>query len=111
MIDTARHYEPVPALLQLLDGMAASSLNVFHWHLTDAQAFPWNSTAEPRLVQGAYREDLTYQRSDLELIVAHASDRAIRVIVEIDMPGHAASWAVGRPDVVVDCKPDNSDPL
>ena len=69
MVDTARHYQPVPELLKMLDGMAASSLNTFHWHLTDAQAFPWNSTAEPRLVRGAYRDDLTYQRSDLELIV------------------------------------------
>jgi hexosaminidase len=111
MVDTARHFEPVPTLLQLLDGMAASSLNTFHWHLTDAQAFPWNSTAEPRLIQGAYRPDLTYQRADLEAIVAFAADRAIRVVVEIDMPGHAASWAIGRPDVVVDCPPDNSAPL
>ena len=80
----------------MLDGMAASSLNVFHWHLTDAQAFPWNSTAEPKLVQGAYRDDLTFQRSDLELVVSYAADRAIRVVPEIDMPGHAASFAIGR---------------
>lgn len=111
MVDTARHYQPIPALLQTLDGMAANALNVFHWHLTDAQAFPWNSTSEPRLVRGAYRPDLTYSRTDLEAVVAYASDRAIRVVVEVDMPGHAASWAVGRPDVVVDCPPDDTNSL
>ena len=52
MVDTARHYQPITELLKMLDGMAASSLNTFHWHLTDAQAFPWNSTAEPLLVRG-----------------------------------------------------------
>jgi hypothetical protein len=36
MLDTGRHFEPVPAILQLLDGMAASGLNVLHWHLTCA---------------------------------------------------------------------------
>ena len=85
--------------------------SVFHWHLTDAQAFPWNSTAEPKLVEGAYRPDLVYQRADLVAVVAHAGDRGIRVIPEIDMPGHAASFGIGRPDVVVDCKPDDSAPL
>ena len=83
MVDTARHWQPVKELLQLLDGMAASSLNVFHWHLTDSQSFPWNSSSQPKLVQGAYRPDLVYQRADLEAIVAYATDRAIRVIPEI----------------------------
>ena len=110
MVDTGRHFQPVPQLLQVLDGMAASGLNVFHWHLTDAQSFPWNATAEPRLVAGAYRSDLVYQRADLEAVVAFAADRAIRVVPEIDVPGHAAAFAVGRPDVVVDCKPDDSAP-
>ena len=61
MLDTARHFLPLDEVLQALDGMAGSSLNVLHWHLTDAQAFPWNATAgNGRLVEGAYRGDLTY---------------------------------------------------
>ena len=48
-------------------------------------------------MEGAYRADLTYQRSDLELVVSYAADRAIRVVPEIDLPGHAASFAIGRP--------------
>ena len=63
--------------------------------MTDTQAWPWNSTAAPALIKGAYRADLVYQRSDLEAIVAYAADRAIRVIPEVDMPGHAASIAIG----------------
>jgi hypothetical protein len=55
MLDTGRHWEPVGEILHLLDGMAASGLNVLHWHITDTQAWPWNSTAAPALIQGAYR--------------------------------------------------------
>ena len=111
MLDTGRHFEPTSEIFKLLDGMGASALNVLHWHITDTQAWPWNSTSEPALVRGAYRPDLTYQRSDLEAVVAYAADRAIRVIPEVDMPGHAGSIAIGRPDTVVVCTPDNSAPL
>ena len=54
----------------------------------------------------AYRPDLTYQRADLLEVVAFAADRAIRVVPEIDMPGHAGSFGLGRPGVVVDCAPE-----
>ena len=40
LIDTARHFLPVPSLHAMLDGMAALKLNTLHWHLTDAHAFP-----------------------------------------------------------------------
>ena len=43
--------------------MVAAVRSVLHWHMTDTQAWPWNSTHEPTLVQGAYRPDLVYQRS------------------------------------------------
>jgi hypothetical protein len=111
MLDTGRHFEPIPEILKLLDGMGASGLNCLHWHITDTQAWPWNSTSEPLLIQGAYRPDLVYQRTDLEAVVQYAADRAIRVLPEVDMPSHAASIALGRPELVIDCKPDNAAPL
>jgi hexosaminidase len=33
MLDTARHFYPPRAIVQLLDAMAAVKLSVFHWHL------------------------------------------------------------------------------
>ncbi|KAH8043978.1 N-acetyl-beta-D-galactosaminidase [Aureococcus anophagefferens] len=98
MVDSSRHFLPVPTLEAILDGMAASALNVLHWHLVDAQSFPWNASFEPALVR-ARTADLAYQRADLERVVAYAGDRAIRVIPEIDVPGHSAAVAVGRPDL------------
>ena len=37
LLDTSRHYIPEPTIMQILDGMALSKLNVFHWHVVDSQ--------------------------------------------------------------------------
>ena len=37
LLDTARHFLPLPAILATLDALAASKMNYLHWHLTDDQ--------------------------------------------------------------------------
>lgn len=51
MLDTARHYLPLPDIRRTLDGMAASKLNVLHWHATDTQSFPIVSPRVPQLAR------------------------------------------------------------
>lgn len=54
-LDTARNYFSVASIKRTIDGMAASKLNTFHWHLTDSHSFPFQSTTYPQLSQyGAY---------------------------------------------------------
>lgn len=55
VLDTARNYFSVASIKRTIDGMAASKLNTFHWHVTDSHSFPFQSQIYPQLSQyGAY---------------------------------------------------------
>lgn len=103
MLDTARHFLDIPTLKRQINAMAASKLNTFHWHAVDAESFPVEVKSEPNLVKGAYSRSARYSQEQMLEIVAYAKDRGIRVVIEFDVPGHAASWAVGEPSVTVNC--------
>uniref|UniRef100_A0AA85J4L8 beta-N-acetylhexosaminidase n=1 Tax=Trichobilharzia regenti TaxID=157069 RepID=A0AA85J4L8_TRIRE len=49
LIDTARYFLPLDVLEKLIDSMAMVKMNVFHWHITDDQSFPFVSTTCPKL--------------------------------------------------------------
>eukprot|EP01063_Lacrimia_lanifica_P013028 TRINITY_DN19696_c0_g1_i1.p1 TRINITY_DN19696_c0_g1~~TRINITY_DN19696_c0_g1_i1.p1 ORF type:complete len:514 (+),score=173.67 TRINITY_DN19696_c0_g1_i1:56-1597(+) len=100
MVDTARHFQPVASLLRVVDSLAAAKFNVLHWHLSDAESFPYKAPSLPRLAAGgAYSPSEQYTQHDLEDVVGYARARGIRVIVEFDTPGHAASWCQGMPEL------------
>ena len=92
MIDTARHFEPLAAVRAIVDSLAYAKLNVLHWHMVDIQSFPFESRSSPRLWEGAFAPSQRYTQADVAAVVEHARLRGVRVIVEFDMPGHAASW-------------------
>jgi len=41
---------------------------------------------------GAYNSNQTYSVQDVKEIVDHATQSGVRVIPEIDSPGHCRSW-------------------
>lgn len=98
LLDTARNFFPTRYIRETLDGMAASKLNVFHWHITDAQSFSLEVEGYPQFTKyGAYASDKVYSIADVEGIVRYAKNRGIRVIIEIDAPAHAGlGWQWGR---------------
>ena len=54
-LDTSRNYFPMESIKRTIDGMAASKLNTFHWHITDSHSFPFQSQTYPKMSQyGAY---------------------------------------------------------
>ncbi|MGE0972164.1 beta-N-acetylhexosaminidase [Klebsiella sp. WOUb02] len=99
LLDSARHFMPMEAIKRQIDGMAAAKLNVFHWHLTDDQGWRFASTRYPKLQQQA-SDGLFYTQAQMKEIVRYATDRGIRVVPEIDMPGHASAIAVAYPELM-----------
>jgi hexosaminidase len=118
MLDSARHYQSPEFILQFIDWMALHKLNVLHWHLTDDQAWRLEIKKYPRLTSvGAWRvpagaapaADIDpatgrprlyggfYSQETVRRIVAHASERAVTIVPEIDMPGHATTAIVAYP--------------
>eukprot|EP00761_Pharyngomonas_kirbyi_P009500 gb/GECH01009516.1/.p1 GENE.gb/GECH01009516.1/~~gb/GECH01009516.1/.p1 ORF type:complete len:728 (+),score=173.26 gb/GECH01009516.1/:1-2184(+) len=115
MIDTARHFLPFPFILHILNSMSFHKLNVLHWHITDAQSFPLDTlsdTSFPDLApKGAFDPQKTvYNSNEIKIIIQEAKKRGIRVVPEIDVPGHTYSWGIGYPDLIAQC-PSYSDNL
>ncbi|KIW35341.1 uncharacterized protein PV07_02042 [Cladophialophora immunda] len=101
MIDTGRNYIGIPKIYEQIDGMALSKLNVLHWHMVDAQSWPIQIESYPQMTQGAYSSQMVYSQDDVRSIIAYARARGVRIIPEIDMPGHASSgWTEVDPSIV-----------
>jgi hexosaminidase len=110
MLDSARHYQSVEEITRLLDWMALHKLNVFHWHLTDDQGWRLQIRRYPRLTSvGAWRTEGSdshryggfYTRAQVARVVAHARERNITVVPEIDLPGHTTAAIIAYPQLGV----------
>lgn len=101
MLDCGRYFFTVEAVKQFLDMMALHKFNEFHWHLSEDQGFRCQLECAPLLTEiGSYRSHTNfnnkphsgfYTRAEMKEIVAYAHDRYIRVVPEIDIPGHTVS--------------------
>jgi hexosaminidase len=122
MLDSARYYQSPEFIKQFIDWMALHKLNVFHWHLTDDQGWRIEIKKYPRLTSvGAWRvpagaasladiDEQTgkprqiggfYTQEQVREVVAYAATRHIRVIPEIEMPGHASAAIAAYPKLSV----------
>jgi hexosaminidase len=86
-LDVARHFFPVRAVERYVDVAAHYKLNVFHWHLTDDQAWRLPSAHYPALAGAG----ASYSAADVREVIAYAAARHVTVVPEIDLPGHASA--------------------
>jgi len=98
MIDSARHFIPLPIIKRNLDGLEAVKMNVLHWHLSDNEGFRVESKKFPKL-QELGSDGQFYSQDEIRDLIAYARDRGIRVVPEFDMPGHSTAWFVGYPEL------------
>jgi hexosaminidase len=115
LLDVARHYLPPADVRRFIDLLAVHKLNVLHLHLTDDQGWRLEVPGWPRLttVGAVRRESMVgarrheqydgrphggyYSADDLREIVAYAADRCVRVVPEIDLPGHVEAALAAYP--------------
>jgi hexosaminidase len=103
-VDVARHFFGPEDLRVVVDLMWAYKLNVLHLHLSDDQGWRIDLPSRPELTgrsggtavggdPGGY-----FTTEEYEALVAYAAARGVRVVPEIDVPGHvnAALHAYGE---------------
>ncbi|XP_044499377.1 beta-hexosaminidase 2-like [Mangifera indica] len=101
MLDTSRNYYGVEDIKRTIRAMGANKMNVFHWHITDAHSFPLVIPSEPELsAKGSYGSGMVYTPDDVKEIVEFGLSHGVRVVPEIDSPGHTGSWAEAYPEIV-----------
>ncbi|MBB3455304.1 hexosaminidase [Rhizobium sp. BK313] len=115
-LDVSRQFHPKENVKRLIDILAWLKLNIFHWHLTDDEAWRLEIKAYPQLTStgvlrgpdepllpqlgnGAEPVDGFYSQDDVREIVAHAQTLGVEVVPEIDIPGHSTAALVALPDL------------
>ena len=115
LVDEGRYFKGEKEVYRILDEMAALKLNVLHWHLTEDAGWRVEIKKYPKLTEigskrkdtqvGGWSSDETsgephegfYTQEDVKRILRYAKQRHIRVMPEIEMPGHASAAIAAYP--------------
>jgi hexosaminidase len=118
-LDVARYFFSVEEVLRFIDQIALHRLNILHLHLTEDQGWRIEIKKYPKLTELGSKRSCTlighesnrprvydntpyggfYTQEDIKLIVDFASKRHIKVIPEIDMPGHMQAAIHAYPEL------------
>ena len=109
MLDVGRYFYSVDDIKKFLDIMSVHKLNYFHWHLTEDQGWRIEIKKYPKLTElGSSRTHTNfntkehhgfYTQDEIRDIVAYAHSLNIKVIPEIDMPGHMQAALHAYPEL------------
>ena len=121
MVDVGRHFMPVDELHTVLDWMALHKLNTLHLHLTEDQGWRFEVKSWPRLTEiGSQRSESVvghaarsttydgiphggfYTQEELRALVEFAAGRFIRIVPEVDLPGHTQAARAAYPELGYD---------
>mgnify|MGYP000687659891 FL=1 len=95
MHDVGRSYIPVEELKREISLLSRYKINVFHWHLTENQAWRLESKRYPQLnaPENMEREKgKFYTLEEARQLVEFCKQHQVLLIPEIDMPGHSAAF-------------------
>lgn len=120
-LDVSRHFFDADFVKKYIDLLAMHKLNIFHWHLVDDQGWRLEITKYPKLTEkSAWRVDRRdmrwegvtppkpgeepsyggfYTQDEVREIVAYAKERGIKIVPEIEMPGHTEAVFAAYPEL------------
>lgn len=124
LLDESRHFFGKDVVKRLLDRMAEFKLNVLHWHLMDSTGnrFPLLSRSKMN-VTGATRPAPDYSRwmhdeefgsygpfgytaDEIAEIRAYAKVRHVRIVPEVEIPGHSREVIAAYPELFCGSRDD-----
>lgn len=95
LMDVGRTYISMEELKREIAYMSRFKLNVFHWHLTENQAWRLESRIFPMINDSTNTERQPgkfYTIEDAKELQAFAKAHNMLLIPELDMPGHSAAF-------------------
>jgi hexosaminidase len=117
-LDVGRHFMPVTFVKKYIDLMSQYKFNVFHWHLTEDQGWRIEIKKYPKLTEiGSKRKETMleknfspykgdgipvegfYTQEQIKEVVAYAKARKIKVMPEIELPGHSSAALAAYPEL------------
>jgi len=115
MFDSGRHFYNTDVIKKYLDLIASLKMNIFHWHLTEDQGWRIEIEKYPKLTEigskrsdtqiGGWRSKKTrgephegyYTKEEIRDVIRYAEERFVRVVPEIDIPGHSSAAIASYP--------------
>lgn len=118
LVDDARHFMGKETIKRTIDEIAKYKFNVFHWHLTDDPSWRIDVPGYPELLDygDQYLADNNqkrmsagpragrryYTKEDVKDVVEYAAARHVKIVPEIDFPGHFFAVACAYPEFACD---------
>jgi hexosaminidase len=106
MLDVSRHFFSMSFLKRYIDLIASYKLNTLHLHLSDDQGWRLEIKSHPELIKhGAWRDEAGkryggfYTQDEMRNLVSYARRRFVRIIPEIDVPGHSLAAIASNPEL------------
>ncbi len=115
LLDESRHFFGKESAMRVIDELSRLKMNTLHWHLTDGAGWRIEIPQYPRLTEIGSKMDYShrgitpeawdsihparayYNADEIKKIVSYARERGIKVVPEIDMPGHSLAAITAYP--------------
>ena len=106
MVDCSRTFQSLSYLRRNIDRLARYKLNVLHLHLTDDQGWRLEIKKYPKLTStGAKfapqykKEGGFYTQQQMKELIRYATQRQVKIVPEIEMPGHCLAALASYPQL------------